>query len=325
MAEEIPEDGPEFEAMMREIDANLMQQGAAITARPLLAGREISLKYGVDFPVVPPGPRAPPELCRFGPLCNKVHAWFEAAYGDRLKIDPSPGRIVIDLDGDLYALRLPRFWGQGEFIISRQFLPPTELRVNRPFRSNILQLVDHMTEAKAALLSREAIQSIFEHFPIALRVLYDLESSSSSDLVRIARSDLDTAAEKLLGRGEHYGESKWASLQATEKCLKAAISLAGAQYRQGHTLTALVQHLDDLGISVSKVGLIELIQCRGGIRYGEEPCTRDQAIAAHHASFQLIHQLIAAGAKFQSELSIAKLGIGTYAATKSVASQKRSR
>ena len=323
MALEIPENGPEFEEMMREIDASLMKQGAAITARPLLAGREISLKYGVDFPVIPPGPRAPPALRRYGPLSEKVHAWFEAAYGDRLKIDPSPGRIVVDIDGDLYSLLLPRFWGQGEFVISRRFLPPTEIGINRPFRSNILQLVDHMTEAKAALISREAIQSIFEHFPIALRVLYDLESSSSSDLIRIARSDLDTAAEKLVGRGEHYGESKWASLQATEKCLKAAISLGGAQFRHGHTLTALLQQLGELGITVSTPGLVDLIQCRGGIRYGEDPCTRDEALAAHHASFQLICQLIAAGAKFQSELSVTKLGIGTYAATKSVAPRNR--
>lgn len=322
MTLEIPEDGPEFEAMMREVDAALMRRGVAITARPLSAAGEISLKYGVDFPIFDPGPKAPPELRRFGALCERVHAWFEDAYGDRLKVDPSPGRIVIDIDGDLYALRLPRFLGQGEFVISRRFFP-TELGVNRPFRSNILQLVDHMTEAKAALISRDAMQSIFTLFPIALRSHYDLESSSESDLIRIARSDLDTAAEKLLSRGEHYGESKWASLQATEKCFKAAISLAGAQYRQGHTLDALVRDLRDLSIIVSAPTLTASIQCRGGIRYGEETCTRDEAIAAHHASFQLICQLIAAGAKFQSELSITKLGTGTYAATKSIAPRRR--
>src|ERR1700743_2803237 len=140
MAAEIPEDGPAFEALMREIDAKLIEQDIAITARPIMACREMSLKFGVDFPIVDPGPRAPREFRRYVPLSKKINEWFNATYGKRLNVDPSPGCMVGSVDGDLYSLRYPRFWGRGEFVISRSFLQKAELELNKPFRGNIIEL-----------------------------------------------------------------------------------------------------------------------------------------------------------------------------------------
>ena len=318
MVGEIPEDGPAFEAMIREIDAELTKQGIEITARPMMAGREISLKFGIHFPVFDPGPRAPPELRRYGPLSNKVHEWFKATYADRLNVDPSPGRMVIDIDGDLYLLRYPRFWGQGEFVNSRHFLPKAKLELNKPFRGNIIELIDGITEAKAGLISAAAFQSIFDWFPIGLRVLYDLEANAEIELLRIARSDIDTAVDKLMDRGNRYADSKWSSLQAVEKCLKAAIRLENKNYRWEHGLQGLAKQLADCGVGVGSSGLLEEIQTRGGIRYGDIPCTREEALAAHHASIRYIHNLIGSVGKLRSELTIRKLRIGTYEVVKTV-------
>lgn len=318
MAGGIPESGPAFEAMMREIDAELILQGIAVTARPMMAGREISLKFGVDFPVFDPGPRAPPELRRYGSLSNKVHEWFKATYADRLNVDPSPGCMVVSIDTDLYLLRYPRFWGQGELVISRRFLPKGKPELNKPFRGNIIELIDAMTEAKAGLISPAAIQSIFDWFPIGLRVFYDLEANSEIELLRIARSDIDTAVDKLMDRRNRYADSKWSSLQAVEKCLKAAISLENKEYEWEHGLQGLAKQLADNGIDVGSLELLDKIQTRGGIRYGDIQCTVDEALAAHHASIRFIHNLIGAVGKLRSELTIRKLGIGTYDVVKTV-------
>lgn len=319
MGREIPDNGPAFEAMMREIDATLAKQGYGIAARPMMAGREISLKFGVEFPVFPPGPRAPSELRRYAPLSKKVHEWFEATYADRLSIDLSPGRMVIEIDGDLYVLRYPRFWGQGEFVNSRRFLPKGKLELSRPFRLNVVELIDDITEVKAGHISYAALQSIFDWFPIGLRVFYDLETNSEIELLRIARSDIDTAVDKLMDRGSRYSDSKWSSLQAVEKCLKAAISQEGKIYKWEHGLQGLAKQLADCGIDAGSPELLDSVQTRGGIRYGDISCTRDEALAAHHASLRYIHNLIVAVAKFRSELTIRKLGIGTYEVAKVVA------
>ena len=192
--------------------------------------------------------RAPPELRRYGRLSNKVHEWFKATYGDRLNIDLSPGRMVVNVDNDLYLLRYPRFWGCGEFVFSRRFFPKGRLELNKPFRINVVELIESMTEPKARLISPAAFQSIFDWFPIGLRVFYDLETNSDIELLRIARSDIDTAVDKLMNRGNRYADSKWSSLQAVEKCLKAAISLGNNNYKWEHGLRELAKQLAGSGI-----------------------------------------------------------------------------
>ena len=99
------------------------------------------------------------------------------------------------------------------------------------------------------------------------------------------------------------GHSKWASLQAAEKVMKAAIALAGVDYHHKHDLNKLMEQLQQAGIQGDLTALIADIQCRGGIRYGEEPCNRDDAILAHHASLRIIIKLYKAGAGFQTNIA----------------------
>lgn len=315
---DIPQDGPEFEIMMQEIDAKMREDGVAITARPILAFRHISLKYRVAIPVFDPGPRAPLELRRLAPLSNKVHQWFEATYGDRLKIDPTLGRMVLNLDGDLYAMRLPLFYGTGEFLASKRFFPKMPLNLNQSFRANIIELIEDITPAKSNIFSKKSIDSVFDWFPLALKVFYDLDTNSDIELLRIAKSDIDTAVDKLMDRGNRYADSKWSSLQAVEKCIKAAIAQEGETYKWEHGLEGLAKQLAKSNIVLSNPSLLDVIQTKGGIRYGELQCTRDEALDAHHASLRVIHDLIHAGAKFRTELRIQKLGTGTYEVHKSV-------
>ena len=57
----------------------------------------------------------------------------------------------------------------------------------------------------------------------------------------IARGDVEAAVNGLMARGGRYEESKWASLQAAEKVLKAAINRPGAKYGFTHGLAGLCQ------------------------------------------------------------------------------------
>jgi hypothetical protein len=307
MATEPPEDGPEFDAMMREIDRAMADQDIAITARPMMAGIELWKRYKIAFPYNDPGPHGDPELRRYWPLSQKVSAWFDATYGDLLKVNYSPGATAIRIDGDIYRMNMPLFFGTGECIISKRFFE-TKNFISRGFLSNILQLLENLTEPKAQMLSNKAIRSIVEWFPVALRVMYVLEATSERhELVAEARSDLKTAVDKLMERRDHYGSSKWASLQAAEKCFKAAIELQGGKYDRTHKLKELSADLTALGVQLSTPQLFDDIQCEPGIRYREDPCSREQALAAHRACLYLVLDLVAAGAKFSDHLIIRQL------------------
>ena len=114
----------------------------------------------------------------------------------------------------------------------------------------------------------------------------------------IARGDVEAAVNCLMTRGGRYGESKWASLQVAEKVLKAAIELAGTKFKFTHGLSELCHTLSDTGLVFDARLQVSAIQCKPGIRYGEEPCSRDEALLAHHAAMELINILCEAGAKF---------------------------
>jgi hypothetical protein len=299
MTEIVPESGAAFEAMMREIDATLIQESIPIDARPIRALSAISSRYKISLPISKPGPNSSPELQRYGQLSENINSWYQNVYGARLNIDMSPGRMVVPIEGDLYVLRLPRIFGQVQFEVSPRFLPRQGIVGRKPAICNVLQLIEHLTPARAATLSVDALGSIWKDFKLGFEALSALESSQDHELIHIACGDIQTAVSNLMDRGGRNGESKWASLQAAEKTLKAAIVLEGGQFKFTHGLDGLCRQLSDLGIQFDSKPIVSAIQCPPGIRYGEVACTRDEALAAHRAVFQLVCALTNSGAKFR--------------------------
>jgi HEPN domain-containing protein len=300
----VPFSGPAFEALMRDVDAKLRDAGEDISNRPLHAVREISIRYGVSIPLGGTLSRLDPELALQIPVGEAIHKWYKDNYGDRLNVDPCPGRTVLLLEGDLYILRVPRFFGQPILVVQREFLTGPSIG-RAPVRSNIVQFVDGVTPARAARLSDGALKEIAAAFERALPASYILEGIEH-ELAYLARGDVATAVAKLMEKSDRFGESKWASLQAAEKCLKAAIALEGHSYGFTHDLRALNGKLRSVGIDIGDEVLLDHIQCSPRIRYGEEPCDRDEALLAHHASLELVNRLDAAGARFSRSPAEAK-------------------
>jgi HEPN domain-containing protein len=298
----VPESGPAFEAMMREIDAKLIKDGVGISSRPLLATREVSMRYNVPIPISEPSNRMPLDLQEYAPLARAMNDWFKRHYGDRLKVDWGMGRVVVQLDGDLYEIALPRVFGAVQFVARREFIDAPQVSMRAPPVCNVVQLVNDLTETKAATLSDRALASIFDNFLFAFKAMSLIEANSGHELMRIAQGDVQTAVAKLMDQRSRFGESKWASLQATEKILKTAILLEGGKFKHGHVLSDLEKHLERLGIEANISSLLEKIQCTPGIRYGDEDCTQDDALAAHQASLRVALKCVEAGARFDPGL-----------------------
>lgn len=293
--------GPAFEAMMADIDAKLKVEGTEIPNRPLLAVREVSMEYNLSIPLGGPSEGLPDDLRENVDLAEAIRQWYDDNYGDRIKTDFCPGMAVVDLDGDLYEMRVPRIFGEARFVLSREWIPNPGI-MRGPALCNIVQLASDMTPAKAARLTDTALRGLGEMFEIAVPALYTLESTSHR-LMHIARGDVAVAVRSLLDLGGRYGESKWASLQTAEKVLKAAIDKKGATFKFTHGLGQLCDDLRACGLRFDAAAQVAAIQCKPGIRYGDEPCTRDEALRAHHASLELVNILRKAGAEFE-------LGIG---------------
>lgn len=293
--------GPEFEALMAEVDAKLKAEGVDIPNRPILAVGEVAGRFHLNIPLGGPSEGLPPDLAANVDLAEAIRQWYDDNYGDRIKTDFSPGTTIVELDGDLYEMRVPRLFGEVRFVLSRAWIPNPGIS-RGPIVANIVQLVADMTPAKAARLSDDALGNLAAAFEIAMPACYTLEGTGHR-LMHIARGDVRVAVASLIGPGARYGESKWASLQAAEKILKAALDLRGATFKFTHDLGQLCDDLRASGLAFAASAEVASIQCKAGIRYGEEACTREEALAAHQASLKLVNILRDAGAGFD-------LGIG---------------
>lgn len=310
MKKDIPVAGPIFEAMMQQIDRDLIADDIPIPSRPMRAISIVARRFQVSIPAsgelgfVPENPQLFREL-NF-PLSAAINGWFRTIYGDLVNVDWSPGKMAVLLDSEIWILRFPHIMGSVQFVISRD-MEVRNVETPSGVKSNILTLVQGMTQAKAALLSQEALKGLFNSFMRGYAVVDTLEATSgASELVRIARGNLRAAVDHLISPLSQYGESKWASLQVAEKAIKAAIRHAGGRYTNTHMLGSLIAQAADAGIRIANFDqIVTKIQCSPGIRYGEEPCARSDALSAHHASIDFIDLLVRAEASiFQQGIEI---------------------
>lgn len=289
---------------MAEIDQNLAIEGVGIPGRPIRALGELSHRYSVSLPIVDPIPGAPAELHAAWPVSARVHEWYEEQYGERLKVNFSPGRMAILIQEDLWTLQLPRIYGSARFTVSRTIQSDPGPSSNGPVVYNVVDAVEKLPSSRVSSLPDSELRHIYEKFMFGLQAFGVLEGTSNNDLIASARSDIASSVDHLVAGSPDYGLSKWSSLQAAEKGLKAAIRLAGKNAPRSHNLEKLSRDAEAAGIANTWSYLIPFIQCSAAIRYGEESCGRDDAVRAHSAALAIFIELRNGGAGFQSNLAL---------------------
>src|SRR5215212_3445168 len=242
---------PSFLAYMEEVDRRLRDARTAIPSRPLLAFRELA-KDGLTLPIGGPNDHT-----------KRVHEWFERRYGDRLLMDFSIGKAVVLIRGDPYVMRLPLIFGTWNGIVD----------ITKTYVGMTKELFSDLAERDRAEMVT-AFGWFLERF------------QNLSNLPPLITANIDTAILQMTAQAPHYGESKWASLQAAEKTLKEFIRRRKVHPPRTHDLTNLLRKAEDLGLPRGYWPMLALMQCDAGVRY-ENNVTLDQAAIAHHASIDL--------------------------------------
>jgi len=304
----VPDSLAEFHQLMTEIDRSLAAEGVGIPGRPLRAIGELSRRYQLSLPISEPLPNAPAELHETWPISSRVHDWYDDQYGERLKVDFSPGRMAILIEEDLWILRLPRIYGSVQFTVSRTIRSDSSPSPDGPVVYNVVDSVENLPAARVSVLPDNELEHIYEKFMLGLRAFSIVEGSAELELIQTARTDIDSAVSQLTASHADYGLSKWSSLQAAEKALKGAILGMGEEPYRTHDLCKLGKQAEAAGIADRWSSLLPYIQCSPSIRYGDEVCNRDNALRAHHASLALVVELHNGGAGFKSNLALQPRG-----------------
>ena len=245
----------EFVSYMLEINNRLGLQGIKISARPMLAGGEVSKDLKCD-------------ISWNEELGKKIFAWFKEWYNDRLKNDLSIGKMVIKINQDPFLVKFPLVYGTGEV--------------------NPFNFIQDITPNFLNSLSQENIEKIAK---LIIRYYYIFVKFNEHNSA-ISYGDIDIAVSQIMNQNPNYGLSKWASLQLAEKALKAYINNKGNNPPHSHNITNLVSMANTLDLPNILSTMINDIQCGAEVRYNEINVTLDEAIIAHHASLELCEIIV---------------------------------
>lgn len=287
MAKNVPEDTEQFNKLMSEVDKDLANKGLAIHQRPLNALSVVSAKFDISLPMSQPRQGMPEELLRNWPVSQRIRKWYDDNYGDRQKIHLGPGCMAVLINQDVWVFRFPRIYGSVKLIVSRTIKSEKIRSDGKPVAYNILDCVENMPPGFRMSLNNTQLSALLKDFVLGFNAIMSLESIRGNNLIELALSDISASINHMLAQKPEYGLSKWSSLQAAEKIIKAAIKRAGGNYTLTHKLDELITQALKFGLKFEVKSIIDRIQCSPAIRYDEEPCSKISAAQAHYAVFEL--------------------------------------
>lgn len=231
----------EFDAFMRAIDAEMRAEEIRIDARELIGHSRAAMKQKTTIRGGPLENRDPVEGVYAGDdLSLHIRRWFRTKYGDRLKVDFSTGTVPVLIDGDAYAMALPRVYGTVRLVCD-----PSSHGVNTGSAVGvggvppIFNRIKGLTPANSMTFSVRDLEILTAHFRSALLSFASIERAPKTQLVEAGVADLAAAAQSLLAKPHHFGLSRWSALQATEKFCKAYIAMKGSSFEYIHDLDKL--------------------------------------------------------------------------------------
>jgi hypothetical protein len=267
----------DFNRTLEEIDQLLGSQDTNIGGREIRGWKLFCQRQQLE------------GISMFDPISEKVIDWFKARYGPRLNVDLDFGHSVLLLRGDIIRFRCPRFWGRSfKFccpeLAEQQF---DEHATNRPVLVNVVNQLDGVTAAYGRSLTPNERSNILGTITKSHIQLARIADAGTQTFVPEARADIRSSVEQMMLNERQFGPSKWASLQALEKFLKAYISQQSTVPARGHKLAELSKAAESLGLRTLNRSDLSLVQCSPSVRYAASSVTKVEAIKAHHMAVSL--------------------------------------
>lgn len=293
----------EFLDAITEIDAQLRSEAVPVPGRPLRAIGEFARKLKDEPPITGPGEEPRPGRYTGTDLSRRVARWYEQNYGDRINMTGSLGSVVILIRSEPWEFRPPLTYGPKttRYVCeygAKTTLPNTPQVIRRgdpappPPMYNIFDAAVNLPEVVQKALSPEERRATLDTFLVGKSAYEALRGAARTPLVAALRGDLQTSAEQLVTPHPQPGLSKWASLQASEKALKAYLEEDDVVFPHSHNLVRLADLAEEAGLPPVQRDWLEAVQCPAGVRYGDPAVPVADAVAAHNAALQVVSHVV---------------------------------
>jgi hypothetical protein len=278
----------EIEQLLNEVDATLKQKNEPIHGRPILAVGEIAQRFGI-------------EISLRSELAARIGRWYRDRYGDRLRNRGIGGCAMTVVSEDVFRIAIPNIvialqslplsgvvlnWNEGTWNEGASIRNP-QRDLSGNFVFHIRDLIEKLTATATLSLSasdKEVIEGDVLNAIHCFEKIWDLFNNPIHGLQ--IESDLVSAVDNVMRRiPPDYGNSRWSSLAAVEKSIKALYKTKnGTEAPHTHILTHLSNLVSNY-VSLDTV-LLSKVQCSPEVRYSSSS-SRQQALEAHKAALNL--------------------------------------
>lgn len=207
-------------------------------------------------------------------LFGQIEIWYKLRYGDKTNMGhlATIGEMILLIENEPFKTIFPVIYGTVGITwntLTKKIEGLTPFRANHLNNKDIYTLLDIYSRTFRSFLKYDE-----------LGLCYKKE----------AINDLHKAVDGIIN-SDGYGQSKWDSLQFTEKVLKGVIfHITKQKAEPTHDLIKLSSLLPK-EISINGKYLNK-INDRAGIRYGEKIISRNEAIEAHIASMKIFRDIM---------------------------------
>jgi hypothetical protein len=276
----------EFDAVMNEIDEIIRARNGQIPGREIVGYAEFAKRFQVSF-------------ASDHPMAERIFSWFNKRYGDRLNMDWDFGQSVVLIQGDVYRIRVERFYGTRLVVCSSIGL---DISLRQSVGSGgelsvenlLVGHVENLTLDRARKLSVRECEEILKAYGQTFLAFSGMEAALGASrggrdapYIKEAMHDLRSSCDSMLTSQPNCGQAKWEALHAVEKVVKSCILEKGAVPKRTHNLTELCAAALDAGVPQVDQSLIALVQCPAEVRYDSSVIEKSEALAANHAALRL--------------------------------------
>ena len=284
-------DEKELLGFVEEIDKQYSEKDVPIQKRQLNAIMAFGDRYDVPVPLTTSvihkygvaGPEA--ELAY---VSDFISDWYKTRYGELNKQDFTIGKTIIVVSGNYFLLKIPTVLSNSLNVTwdpAGPMRPEKSLSISKPV--NLPIFIEGITPEIVENAADSEIKEAIEHFSNCLLIFDFLKNTRKHNkYINALCSDLVESVNCQTNQSPSFGASKWASLQATEKYIKATLENNGKTFPKTHNLEKLNSLLNESENQLNF--LVERIQCDAGVRYGETPVSRNEAFDAHSATLEYI-------------------------------------
>jgi hypothetical protein len=129
-------------------------------------------------------------------------------------------------------------------------------------------------------------------FKLVREAMLGIEAAHGRPWVREAKADLAESTAQILNPEPALGESRWASLLAAERGLKAFIVTRGQRASHTHQLIELAEAAEGQGLVQLPRRWIDAVQCSDTVLEGQGTGDLPTALRAQECAFEIVRHAI---------------------------------